>query len=71
MYNDYGREIYQELQQLNDTLSAFYAFFQTWADGINTYWDRFIEFSPLAIQMILVFIAAGFVLRLFFPKWGA
>lgn len=71
MYNDYGREIYQELQQLNETLSALYAFFQSWADGINTYWDRLLEFAPFAIQMILCFVAAGFVLRLFFPKWGA
>ncbi len=69
MYDNYGREIYQELQKLNANFSAFTQFFETWGDRISGYWDQLLSFLPSGLWFLVALVGVCVVLKLFFPRW--
>ena len=75
---DYGREIYQELQSIDNTLKSILAFLtgdlSTWMEFVQTslqqFWDVFYkDFFPV-LWMIPLFLGTLLVIKLFFPRWG-
>lgn len=77
MFDDYGREIYQELQQLNSNFEEFLSWFQPWTESVIGFWDQVIQFCnniwdlfPPLLFLIVLFVGVNFLMKLFFPRWS-
>lgn len=77
MFDDYGREIYQELQQLNSNFEEFLSWFQPWTESVTEFWNKLTLFCenlwnlfPSLLFLIVLFVGVNFLMKLFFPRWS-
>lgn len=67
---DYGRQIYQQLVQLNGTVDDIWSWLQQWGTSIIGFFETIVSWLPWALFFLCAVAGVNLVMRLFFPSWG-
>lgn len=66
---DYGRQIYNTLQDILEFMQAWKADLETWQTSFQTFFQGLFDTLFPIICLICLLLGVSLLFRLFFPDW--